>query len=210
MGGPFIGIGYSDEIGWTHTNNTIQNTNLYELTLNPNFTYNFGGTPLPLEHRTDIIKIRQADGSLANQSIDIFTSVQGPVIAQNGNKALALRVAGLDQPSVVTQYWKMIQAHNLDEFIDANSALQMPFFNVIYADRRGHILYSICSAGSSQCAKAAIGANILASSTAAILPWFGPIPSPGQSCHAPSTPWRLRCQQQQSALDLVLPLYAHQ
>jgi acyl-homoserine-lactone acylase len=35
----------------------------------------------------------------------------------------------------------MIQAHNLDEFIDANSALQMPFFNVIYADRRGHILY---------------------------------------------------------------------
>ena len=141
MGAPFIGIGYSDEVGWTHTNNTIQNTNLYELTLNPNGTYNFGGTPLPLEHRTDIIKIRQANGSLASQSIDILTSVQGPVIAQNGNKALALRVAGLDQPSVVTQYWKMIQAHNLDEFIDANSALQMPFFNVIYADRRGHILY---------------------------------------------------------------------
>ena len=36
----------------------------------------------------------------------------------------------------------MIKAHNLDEFIDANSALQMPFFNVIYADRDGHILYS--------------------------------------------------------------------
>jgi acyl-homoserine-lactone acylase len=35
----------------------------------------------------------------------------------------------------------MIQAHNLDEFIAANSALQMPFFNVIYADRDGHILY---------------------------------------------------------------------
>jgi hypothetical protein len=38
MGAPFIGIGYSDEIGWTHTDNTIQNTNLYELTLNPNGT----------------------------------------------------------------------------------------------------------------------------------------------------------------------------
>jgi acyl-homoserine-lactone acylase len=35
----------------------------------------------------------------------------------------------------------MIKAHNLDEFIDANSRLQMPFFNVIYADRDGHILY---------------------------------------------------------------------
>lgn len=109
--------------------------------MNPNGAYNFGGTPLPLEHRSDIIKIRQANGSLASQSIDIFTSVQGPVIAQNGNKALALRVAGLQQPSLVTQYWRMIQAHNVDEFIDANSALQMPFFNVVYADRDGHILY---------------------------------------------------------------------
>jgi acyl-homoserine-lactone acylase len=53
MGAPFIGIGYSDEIGWTHTDNTIQNTNLYELTLNPNGTYNFGGIPLPLLPRTD-------------------------------------------------------------------------------------------------------------------------------------------------------------
>jgi acyl-homoserine-lactone acylase len=141
MGAPFIGIGYSDEIGWTHTDNTIQNTNLYELTLNPNGTYNFGGIPLPLLPRTDTIKIRQADGSLSTQKIDIFSSVHGPIVARNGNKALALRVAGLDRPSLVTQYWRMIQAHNLDEFIAANSALQMPFFNVIYADRGGHILY---------------------------------------------------------------------
>jgi len=141
MGAPFIGIGYSDEIGWTHTDNTIQNTNLYELTLNPNGTYNFGGIPLPLLPRTDTIKIRQANGSLSSQTIDIFTSVHGPIVARNGNKALALRVAGLHQPSLVTQYWSMIKAHNLGEFIAANSALQMPFFNVIYADRDGHILY---------------------------------------------------------------------
>jgi acyl-homoserine-lactone acylase len=144
-GGPFIAFGYSDEIGWTHTNNTIQNTNLYELTLDPNGTYKFGRFHLPLLHRTDTIKIRQPDGSLASQKIDIVSSVHGPIVAPpnntNPNKALALRVAGLQQPSVVTQYWRMIQAHNLEEFIDANSALQMPFFNVIYAGRDGHILY---------------------------------------------------------------------
>jgi acyl-homoserine-lactone acylase len=140
-GGPFIAIGYSDEIGWTHTNNTIQNTNLYELTLSPKGTYTFDGFPLPLLHRTDTIKIRQADGSLASKNIDIYSSVHGPIVAQNGNKVLALRVAGLHQPAVVTQYWRMIKAHNLDEFIAANSALEMPFFNVIYADRDGHILY---------------------------------------------------------------------
>jgi acyl-homoserine-lactone acylase len=146
VGSPFIAIGYSDEIGWTHTNNTIQNTNLYELTLNQYGFYDFGGIPLQLVPRTDYIKIRQPDGSLVRQKIDILSSVHGPIIAkrvdaQNVTKLLALRVAGLEQPSVVSQYWRMIQAHNLDEFIDANSALQMPFFNVIYADRDGHILY---------------------------------------------------------------------
>jgi acyl-homoserine-lactone acylase len=141
VGAPFIGIGYSDEIGWTHTNNTIQNTNLYEITLNNTGTYNFDGQPTPLQVRTDAIKILQPDGSLVSQSINIFSSVHGPIIAQNNNKALALRVAGLAEPSIVSQYWRMIKAHNLTEFIDANSALQMPFFNVIYADRHGHIMY---------------------------------------------------------------------
>ncbi len=35
----------------------------------------------------------------------------------------------------------MIEARNLGEFIAANSALQMPFFNVIYADQQGQIMY---------------------------------------------------------------------
>lgn len=141
MGAPFFGIGYSDALGWTHTNNTIQNTNLYELTLSSDGTYEFGGHALPLEHTADTIKIRTADGSLQSQTIDIFASVHGPVVARSANKALALRVAGLDQPALVAQYWQMIKARNLAEFKTANSALQMPFFNVVYADRDGHILY---------------------------------------------------------------------
>jgi hypothetical protein len=56
-GGPFIAVGYSDEIGWTHTNNTIQNTNLYELTLTPDGTsYNFGSGILPLKCSPDTIR----------------------------------------------------------------------------------------------------------------------------------------------------------
>ena len=57
----FIGIGYSDAIGWTHTDNTIQNTNLYELTLDTLGFYNFGGIPLPLLHRTDTINAEHSE-----------------------------------------------------------------------------------------------------------------------------------------------------
>jgi acyl-homoserine-lactone acylase len=143
VGAPFLGIGYSDKVGWTHTNNTIQNTNLYELTLNPGgITYKFGNGVRPLLCRPDAIKVQQAN----DIPFSMCTSVHGPVIAkridaQGVTKLLALRVAGLEQPSMVSQYWGMIQAHNLGEFIAANSALQMPFFNVIYADRDGHTLY---------------------------------------------------------------------
>ncbi len=71
VGAPFIGIGYTDDIGWTHTNNTIKNADLYELTLTASGGYLFGGATLPLQHRQDAIKIRQPDGSLVTQSLDV-------------------------------------------------------------------------------------------------------------------------------------------
>jgi acyl-homoserine-lactone acylase len=142
VGAPFLGIGYTDQLGWTHTNNTIKNADLYELTLTGPDTYLWEGLPRAFEHRSDSIKILQPDGSTVTRALDVVSSVHGPVITQpRGNKVLALRVAGLDAPSPVAQYWAMIRAHDLQQFIDANSALQMPFFNVIYADRDGHIMY---------------------------------------------------------------------
>jgi acyl-homoserine-lactone acylase len=63
------------------------------------------------------------------------------VIARNGGKAYALRVAGLDQPHIAGQYLAMARARDLAEFEAALARLQMPMFNVIYADRDGHVLY---------------------------------------------------------------------
>jgi len=143
IGGPFIGIGFNDYMGWTHTNNTIQNADLYQLTLDGTGTnYLYGGNYLPLQHTVSTMKILQPDGSYTTQTLNIYNSIQGPVVAFNaGNtQALALRVAGLNQPSLVTQYWNMIQSTNLQQFQTAESALQMPFFNVIYADRE-HTYY---------------------------------------------------------------------
>jgi acyl-homoserine-lactone acylase len=139
-GAPFIGIGFNDYLGWTHTVNVIKNADLYELTL-VDGGYRFDGTVRPFDHRTDTIKIRQPDGSYAAQTFTILNSVHGPIVARKGDKALALRVAGLDDPSVVTQYWEMMLSRHLWEFALANSQLQMPFFNIIYADREGQIMY---------------------------------------------------------------------
>jgi len=144
IGGPFIGIGFNDYLGWTHTNNTIQNADLYQLTLDSTGKkYLFNGSYLPLQHTTSVVKVLQSNGTLSSQTINIYSSIQGPVVAFNsGNtQALALKVAGLNQPSLVTQYWNMIQSQNLTQFQAAESALQMPFFNTMYADRGGNVFY---------------------------------------------------------------------
>ena len=144
IGGPFIGIGFNDYLGWTHTNNTIQNADLFQLTLDSTGTkYLFNGAYLPLQHTQQALKVLQANGTLASQVIDIYASVHGPVVAFNGarTQALALRVPGLNQPSLVTQYWDMIQAKTLAQFQSAESMLQMPFFNTVFADRAGDVFY---------------------------------------------------------------------
>jgi acyl-homoserine-lactone acylase len=140
VGAPFIGIGFNDYLGWTHTNNPIKNVDLYELQLAPN-GYLFDGQVNPLDVKQTSFKVRQADSSFVVQPVTVLSSVHGPIVAQRGNKALALRVAGLNTSSVVSQYWEMMLSRHLWEFILANSQLQMPFFNVIYADRDGQIMY---------------------------------------------------------------------
>jgi len=137
---PFISIGFNDDLGWTHTINDLKNVDLYELTLEDG-GYLWEGRVLPLLHRQEQVRVRNPDGSLQVQTLDVLASIHGPIVAQRGDKALALRVAGLDAPSIVSQYWAMVRAHNLQEFSQAMSRMQLPFFNVIYADRDGDIMY---------------------------------------------------------------------
>ena len=62
-------------------------------------------------------------------------------------RRLAVRIAGLDQPNLGSQYWDMIRATNLEEFERALARMQMPMFNVIYADRDGRILNVTIASG---------------------------------------------------------------
>lgn len=138
---PFIAIGFNDDLGWTHTDNDVKNVDLYELTLTGG-GYLWEGQVLPLSHRQEQIRVLLPDGTLQTQTLDVVSSIHGPIVAQQGNKALAIRVAGLNAPSIVSQYWDMIRAHNLQEFSQAMSRMQLPYFNVIYADRHGDFMYA--------------------------------------------------------------------
>ena len=142
-GAPYLGIAFTDDIGWTHTYNTLKNADLYEITLSGPDEYIFDGQKRRLEQRQEEIRTLQPDGSFATTRITVANTVHGPIVAQRDDgRALALRVAGLDGKAIMTQYWNMLRSRNLGEFISAIEPLQMPFFNIVYADRHGDIMYA--------------------------------------------------------------------
>jgi acyl-homoserine-lactone acylase len=68
--------------------------------------------------------------------------VHGPVFVRKDGTTVAVRVAGLDRPGMLQQYHDMVTAGSFEEYSAALRRLQVPTFNIIYADREGHIDYS--------------------------------------------------------------------
>jgi acyl-homoserine-lactone acylase len=140
IGFPVIGIGFNSSLGWTHTVNPIDGADLFRLTPASD-GYMFDGQPKAFQVTKETLSIRQPDGTLEPREITIRASVHGPIVGEQDGHPIALRVAGLDQPGLCEQWWDMGRATSLKDFEAALSRLQLPMFNVVYADRRGHILY---------------------------------------------------------------------
>ncbi len=141
VGVPVLAIAFNDNLGWTHTVNTIDACDLYALTPAEG-GYMFDGEVRPFETRTVTIKVKGDDGKLGQEKLTIRRSIHGPVVEQAG-KLLAMRMAAVDATSAaggLEQWWDMARAQNLDEFESALKRLQVPMFTVIYADRDGHIM----------------------------------------------------------------------
>lgn len=140
VGFPGIAIGFNQHLGWTHTNNTIDNADTYELTLSDG-GYLMDGEKKEFERSSKTLKIKNENGQLTDQEIEIFRSVHGPVVKMGENKALSVRMVGMDRPNTMLQWWEMATSTNLEEFESALEMAQIPFWNVIYADKYGDIFY---------------------------------------------------------------------
>jgi acyl-homoserine-lactone acylase len=140
VGFPGVSIGFNQHLGWAHTVNTIDGADLYELaTVGSSYILDGVGYDFQTEEQT--LRVLQPDGTMAERPLRIRRSVHGPVVAERGDRALALRVAGLDSPNLLAQYWDMMRATNRAYFEVALSRLQMPLFTVVYADRHGDIMH---------------------------------------------------------------------
>lgn len=135
-----LSMAFNNNLGWAFTVNPIDLSDRYELTLNDN-GYLLDGVTLPFEKRNVTFKVKQEDGSLKEEVTEFLSSRHGPVVGYKGDKAYAVRIAGLHNAGIFEQFHKMSVAKNLSEFESAMRMLQLPMFNIIYADREGNIMY---------------------------------------------------------------------
>lgn len=140
VGFPGIAIGFNDYLGWSHTNNTIDNADTYELDLKDG-GYLLDGERKEFEVVLDTIKILKEGGGFIDSTFTFKKTVYGPVVKLSRDKALALRMAGLDRPDMFLQWWRMINSTTFNEFKSALKMAQIPFWNVMYADKQGNIFY---------------------------------------------------------------------
>jgi acyl-homoserine-lactone acylase len=140
VGIPVLAIAFNDNLGWTHTVNTHDGWDAYELKLQKD-GYLFDGQIRPFETSNFILKVKQKNGSVQQQIFSVKRSVHGPVITRQDGKAVALRVVGLDRPGVLEQWWDMAKAKNFRQFQKILQRLQLPMFTIMYADREGHIMH---------------------------------------------------------------------
>lgn len=140
VGFPALGIAFNDQLGWSHTVNTHDGMDLYELNLEGG-GYVWEGKKRDFETETRTIKIKESDGKMSEQQLAVRRSAHGPVIYEKGARAVALRVVGLDDARMLEQWWDMARAKNFKEFETAIRRLQIPMFTVMYADREGRIMH---------------------------------------------------------------------
>jgi acyl-homoserine-lactone acylase len=140
VGMPTLNIAFNDNLGWTHTVNTIDATDRYELTLKDD-GYVLDGAVEKFNRKTITYKVRQKDGTVKEQKMDLHYAKHGPVVSMKNGKAYAVRIAGLEKGLLNEQYYKMIKAKNLNQFEAALKMMELSMFNVIYADKAGNIMY---------------------------------------------------------------------
>ncbi len=147
LGTPYIRSGFTQNLGWSHTNNYADTADAYLET--------FDDPENPLAYRYDVngqtsyrmavewteeVKVKTESG-IETRRYRFRKTHHGPIIGSRDGKQFAARVAKLEEGGELEQRFAMNRARNFAEFKAALTRLALTGSNTIYADRAGNIFY---------------------------------------------------------------------
>jgi acyl-homoserine-lactone acylase len=151
---PGVGIGFTENFGWTHTVSAGRRFTAYRLELvqgRPT-VYRYGDTEREMTSEEVVLEVLDEDGRISEETHTLWRSHYGPVLDFPGvgwteQSTISFRDANIDNDEFVEQYLAMMQAADLDEFIAAHREYTgVPLFNTIATSADGRAWYADTSA----------------------------------------------------------------
>jgi acyl-homoserine-lactone acylase len=195
VGTPIITIGFNPMLGWTHTVNQVDVSDIYRLILDkdaPNH-YLYEGLSLPLRSERAILRVK-TDSGIRTEERTLWWSHHGPVLRIEAESAYALRTTSLDGAPYLVQWYEMSKAQNYDEFQRALKIQGLPILNIGYADREGNVMF-LCG-GRVPIRKGSLNWNVPVAGDTSDTEWLGVHPfSDLPQTHNPAAGYIQNCNE---------------
>ena len=138
-GTPNILIGVNEHLGWSHTVNYPDKTDVFKLKMKNKKKYIVDDEEYELEKFKAKITVKLL-GIHIKINRKYYKSIYGPTL-KNKSGYYSIRTPTLFNIKALEQWWKMGKSKNFSEFYNTLKMKQLPGFNIGYADKYDTIFY---------------------------------------------------------------------
>jgi acyl-homoserine-lactone acylase len=138
-GTPNILIGVNEHLGWSHTVNYPDKTDVFKLKMKNKKKYIVDDEEYELERFKAKITVKLL-GIPIKINRKYYKSIYGPTL-KNKSGYYSIRTPTLFNIKALEQWWKMGKSKNFSEFYNTLKMKQLPGFNIGYADKYDTIFY---------------------------------------------------------------------